>query len=735
MRFNKNPLKKFVCTFQNGQFPVMDHETLLEELESCNSRVTACETKFGLLDPWDDADSVLDGAQRHTLDLFLTDEYADNQWMAALRSEGIHTDDELPNDNDDTSSLVSVSSSRKRKRKKKSSSQILVDTMTRNYTDLLCTVENIHVDLNKYQWLEKTYERARFDLQDDGLEDPDFVEGDYTLGARVRRLKDALSDAWEISVCTLRRYQRAVSSGSEDVINPLPGALYRHTALSPETESKLSAYQKLLVALFQQLARKGYKRHRSWCCEQIVISETGIPTRAFRHVVEISRFVYDTCNKDRNGDMWLNMTAGPHNACNAIRHLTECVDDDFPMIEKNRHMWSFKNGILLARSWDSDLERYTCQFIPYSNSVYTTVLGAHAASCKYIDVDFPFEHIEAAIEQWEDDMTVDDDEIPFWYCIPTPNFQSVLDYQDLTPEVAAWMYVMVGRLCFDVGDMDRWQVIPYIKGVARSGKSTLLTKVVARFYESDACPVLSNNVERKFGLGPLRSGFLFIAPEIKSDMCLDQCEFQSIVTGEDVSTAIKNKDAESGPWKTPGIFSGNEIPNWKDNAGSIGRRIVAWNFSKQVTEADGNLEDKLEQELPVILYKCITAYLDYAYRYRAVGNVWNVLPKYFVDIQAEIAQGTNPLQHFLASDKVRFGHEYTCPTREFVIAFNQHCMENNLGKHRFHKDFYEGVFRSRDITEIMTATYRGRSLPRTVKAFRGIDMADNVTSVQVEPNH
>ena len=62
---------------------------------------------------------------------------------------------------------------------------------------------------------------------------------------------------------------------------------------------------------------------------------------------------------------------------------------------------------------------------------------------------------------------------------------------------------------------------------------------------------LSNNIEKKFGLSAIKDSFMFIAPEVKGDLALEQAEFQSIVSGEDVSIAVKNKTAVSIEWKVP----------------------------------------------------------------------------------------------------------------------------------------------------------------------------------------
>ena len=50
---------------------------------------------------------------------------------------------------------------------------------------------------------------------------------------------------------------------------------------------------------------------------------------------------------------------------------------------------------------------------------------------------------------------------------------------------------------------------------------------------------LSNNIERKFGLSALADKLLFIGPEIKADIQLEQAEFQSIVSGETVQVGGK----------------------------------------------------------------------------------------------------------------------------------------------------------------------------------------------------
>ena len=94
-------------------------------------------------------------------------------------------------------------------------------------------------------------------------------------------------------------------------------------------------------------------------------------------------------------------------------------------------------------------------------------------------------------------------------------------------------------------------------------------------------------------------------------------------------------------WKVPGVLGGNEVPNWKDNSGSVLRRILPWNFGKQVQDADPQLDEKLHMELPIILLKCVRAYLDYSNKYRN-KDIWNVVQRISTDSKAGGYGGEQP---------------------------------------------------------------------------------------------
>ena len=522
-----------------------------------------------------------------------------------------------------------------------------------------------------------------------------------TLTERIYSVLKQLKDGYE----NIRRHYTAYERVVNPTAVPQTSSTSDPSTMCDDDVESATPFQKCLIFVLDELYKAGYRRYKGHCCEEIKTIE-GFRTRAWRQKMTIEDFVYSLAQKDDDFNNWKNFTSKGSIFRDVIDNISKCMDPQFPTIIKRRHVWSFKNGVFVGKEWDPDLGVYKCSFYPYDSKEFGC-LDPTIIACKYFDQQFDdFSHLE----NWQD--------------IPTPHFDTVLQYQKFSKEVCNWAYVMGGRLCFNIGELDTWQIIPFFKGIAKSGKSTLITKVFKKFYEGEDVGTLSNNIEKKFGLSAIKDGFMFIAPEVKGDLALEQAEFQSIVSGEDVSVAVKNKTAVSIEWSVPGILGGNEVPGWKDNSGSVLRRILPWNFSKQVRVADPQLDEKLESELPIILLKCVKGYIDYANKYRN-QDIWNAVPEYFKTIQKQVAKVANSLIHFLESTIVDKGKDQYVPQNLFVAAFNTHCKNNNLGQHKFHEDFYVGPFSSYDIeVRNESVSYRGRQYPLQPVIF-GIDLIED----------
>lgn len=233
-----------------------------------------------------------------------------------------------------------------------------------------------------------------------------------------------------------------------------------------ELENDVNKFQQLLLYLLNSLQHRGYRRYGTDCYEQLYTAE-GHNTHAWVPACAIKDFVYAAARKETNFDQWLNMTQAKGNAVCAAEYLTSCRDVQFPVLVKNRGIFSFRNGL-----YDAPNDR----FYAYRDGGVPGDLVA----AKYFDLEF-------------DEAPVDQDA---WSSIETKNFQGILDFQEFPEDVCRWMYVMIGRLLYDLNDKDRWQVIPYLKGQASSGKSTILLRVCRNLYDKADVGVLSNNIEK-----------------------------------------------------------------------------------------------------------------------------------------------------------------------------------------------------------------------------------------------
>jgi hypothetical protein len=384
----------------------------------------------------------------------------------------------------------------------------------------------------------------------------------------------------------------------------------RYMCYSPfdHLDDDLKPGQHLLLFLLQVAHQNGYRRYGGGVYEQIYVEKedgTAIPTHAWRQCYDtFVAFIYDNVARSVHFEQWKNLTLGDcaSNVDKYLKHST--TDVDFPWLKPNRTITSWRNGIYFA-----DDRR----FVRYNDEQSMQYLTSEVVACKYFDLDFyNVEPVNAA------------DDPEWWYSqLPTPHFESILDYQNLPEHAKKMLYVMIGRLIYPVGEHDDFQVALFLKGVAGTGKSTII-ELVAQFFEACDVGALSSEVETKFGLAPLVDKFLCVCPEVKENFKLSQADLQTMIAGERMSISKKYKDAATVPrWRVPLFLGGNELANWEDAAGSMARRLVFVQFDRVVEDVDGSLKTKLRDELGVFLRKCNEAYRSFTDLY-GDRSIWDV---------------------------------------------------------------------------------------------------------------
>lgn len=426
---------------------------------------------------------------------------------------------------------------------------------------------------------------------------------------------------------------------------------------SADREELESKYQKFLLFLLKTAYQRNLRKYNGRLYRQVLVEEPGRPpyrTHAWVQESSMADFVYSAVRKERDYEMWLNMTASHANPREAIKHLENCTDFELEPLKPNRHVFSFKNCV-----YDAEND------IVYAYADPACAIPSSLVAAKYFPTDFPLEWAGKDID---------------WRNIPTPKLDSILLHQKIStdahvvkkkrrvpngnggtrvelvddleaPRLSAldWFYVFIGRMIYEIHEYDDWQVLLFIKGVAGSGKSTL-GKLVSYLYDANDVGVLSNNTEKKFGLSALVEKLIYVCYEVKNDFQLDQGEFQCMVSGEQMSIPFKHEMAQSVTWRTHGMFMGNEVASWCDNSGSMSRRIVLGVFRELVTEGNPKLFAELQAEIGYTLLKSNLAYREAAYAF-GEKDIWNVLPEYFWHNRRALRAETHALAYFFETSE------------------------------------------------------------------------------------
>lgn len=476
---------------------------------------------------------------------------------------------------------------------------------------------------------------------------------------------------------------------------------------SGDEKDKLTTGQLFTLHALEKLALKQLRRYKSMCYEAIY--SEGHYTFAWRAVCDIKTFIWkELVQKDTKFDQWVNSTSSKGTIEATTTYLNSCYDSEFPTLKKNRRIISFSNGVLISATRDGGIWR--SKFFKYTSSGDDRVL-------KNITMDGSVASVYHAHNYPEDDVAAlnrildahptsklpDDviEEILAIFRQIVPNAMKIIDHQGWPPGARLWLLIMTGRMLHPIGGsekLDNWQVAGFLYGLGNTGKSTWISEIISKFFESEDVAYFANNMQKTFSWINCRGVYMWLAPELKDDFALhcDQAQWQQALSGETFTCSEKHeKDYKFDPFTASGMMAGNTDLGFKDNAESLLRRRVDFYFGQPVDSVDQDLPVKLNREVPVVVALTNDLYLHFANYVK--GKVWTSLPDYFTELQKEHAEQTNPLVHFLSHGPLVFGPDNYIQVVDFCRLFKVHCKDHDLQIRGFRKEVYAAPFKKAGI--------------------------------------
>jgi hypothetical protein len=242
---------------------------------------------------------------------------------------------------------------------------------------------------------------------------------------------------------------------------------------------------------------------------------------------------------------------------------------------------------------------------------------------------------------------------------PTPMWQKLVKTQlygrewETGPETEEEMELfnvfqaMIGRLFMPAGT-DNWQMWPFLKGEANTGKGTVVDIIKSMFPKS-AVASFDGGRQSTFNLEDVVQKRLLIFPDLPKhlDKVLAQDVFLSMVSAESLSVSRKHRTPLNVDWSVPGLMAGNVVPSYDDEGGRVVRRLAVFSFDTLVTKRDTSLKKKIvSDELASVALGCIMACHNLRER---VGDddLHKHLPKSVLASEDDIRAEVSPLYNFV----------------------------------------------------------------------------------------
>ena len=263
------------------------------------------------------------------------------------------------------------------------------------------------------------------------------------------------------------------------------------------------------------------------------------------------------------------------------------------------------------------------------------------------------------------------------------------------------LYALKGRTLFAVGELDNFEITVLFDGIGGCGKTTL-QKAQQSFDPPHLLGIQSPNMQPQFGMSTVAHARVVYCNEVSVDLNVVQEEWQTGVSGEWGSYAVKFGDPIVLEWKAQFFWCGNGFPvKFKNQMGQASRRIGGVLMPYPVAPRDGSIMGRIKKNLGHLQRKEVLAYFEFIAIHGSTDPMSTPerLPPAFAEYYRRSRRATDPVEDFLSEGTfIQKDTDSIMLMSDFKELYNAYRAHFDMGRAtRWSEESYRTPFNERGI--------------------------------------
>lgn len=513
------------------------------------------------------------------------------------------------------------------------------------------------------------------------------------------------------------------AAGARDIVLAVirrQHAMQRTPIHAPTLEVSATPFQRLIVFVLSKISELGLRRCGDACYHQR-LTATNLPTMAWLRTCSIREFVIEHTRRDVAPEQWRQLTNPRENLDALCKHLSEVdVYPEFPILHIDSGYISWDNGTYSIRdnlfwtnsSTEEDLRQMAADTQEerraqgWGESYAVSLPEQGVSSCHIVPGDFRV----CSMNREE----------------TSPNIARILQaLRDvgIGDDVQWWFLALMGRLFFPMNKKEQWHIVPFIK--TNDGNDQmfvgLFVSLLGHVFGTSAIGTIGAGANLVHSLEAIMNNRIAVLL-MRDTPPMEQGDWQSATCGESVCISPRGRSSFSRQWTTHLLCVGSGMP-YKNDAGTVERRVIMFDTSTADDVAVGTLREVLMHDADIFLQLCVENYLKATHRH-SNADIWAVVPPAIQRQREALREIANPLYSCIRS-RTLFEHGPTLymPLSDFKDIYQSYRRTRGLQPQRWTRDHWYATFVELNLgIERGSRDYRGSR--STVDWVTGVDCVE-----------